>query len=82
MCNDAALRISRRLHRMHVQVQRAGVFGIARDHRFQHPHDFGGMALGPQRLVVVIPWLQVHERLGMQHCGVKVIRAQLYQRAG
>ena len=72
---DAALRVGRGLDRMHVQVQRTGMVGVARHHRFQGGDDLGGMALRAQLLVVVRPGLQVHQRLGVQHGRIQVVRA-------
>ena len=79
---DAALRVGRGLDRMHVQVQRTGMVGVARHHRLQGGDDLGGMARGLQLGVVVRPGLQVHQRLGVQHGRIQVVRALLQQAPG
>ncbi len=70
---DAALRIRRGLDRVHVQVQRAGVVGILRDHRLEGGDDLGRVALGLQLRVVVVPGLQVHQRLGVQDLCIGIV---------
>src|SRR5688572_12387823 len=71
---DALGRVRRRLDRVHVEVQRAGVLGVARHHRFERRDDLGGMALRLAGGVPVVPGLQVHHRLRVQRRHVDVVR--------
>ena len=71
---DALGRVRRGFDRVHVEVQRTGVLGIARDHRFERRDDLGRVALRLAGGVPVIPGLQVHHRLRVKRRRVEVVR--------
>ena len=62
-----ALGPHRGFHRVDVEVDRAGVRRVAREHRLERAHDVGAAALGLRAGgLPVVPRLGVHHRLGVQ----------------
>ncbi len=71
------LGLVRRLHRVDVEVVRAGMVGVDLEHPLEGDDDFGRPTLGPAVLVPEIPRLQIHQRLGVERTDVRIVGVRL-----
>ena len=70
-----ALRTVGRLHRVDVEVDRADMVRIPRQHAFERRHDRRTLRLGlTAARLPIIPRAQIHQRFGMEHRDVVVVR--------
>lgn len=74
-CGQRLVRLGRRFHRVDVVVRCPGVFGIALQHAFERREHRGRALLGPGAAdFPVVPRRQVHQRFGVQHLDIVVVR--------
>ncbi len=78
---ERALRMRRRLDGVDVVVIRAEVMGVALQHRLQRADDGGGSLGGVAVVVIELPWVEVHHRLGVERGDVVIRRILLRQLA-